>query len=194
MAMIPFTFPGFGITWDGTPRNDSKSGTAYNDSMFGLGGNDTLHGLGGIDIIDGGDGNDRIFGGAGNDNLYGGAGKNYIDGGAGKDTIFFDVSDTVVTGAGRDLLNFQMSFQVPGETSPPFATIMDFNPDKGDTLALRGWGAKWKNRDIGVDDGFEIKKLHGDVWVHVKTAGAEATIILKHVAMSHISADDFLFA
>lgn len=79
-------------------------------------GNDTIRGTNGSDVLDPGTGNDRVFGGGGNDLLMPSEGNDYGHAGAGDDNVRWGNNgsmgpihnighDTLVGGAGQDLLN-----------------------------------------------------------------------------------------
>jgi Ca2+-binding RTX toxin-like protein len=114
---------------------DIAHGGDNGDALFGLGGNDTLNGNGGADSlwgydqndqINGGEGNDYLYGGAGADTLIGGAGDDIlyghdevspdnnnsidsVDGGDGNDKLVGGFGDTLIGGAGYDILTLDLS-------------------------------------------------------------------------------------
>ncbi len=103
-------------TLKGGAGNDSITGGSGADSLVGNAGNDTISGGDDADKLEGGDGNDVLDAGAGDDaSIVGGAGIDSLDGGAGNDTFIVAASadfvsltatETVIGGAGTDILAF----------------------------------------------------------------------------------------
>jgi RTX calcium-binding nonapeptide repeat (4 copies) len=83
---------------DATPEvGVMRTGTAHGDVLRGTPGADVLRGLGG---------GDRLYGLGGNDGLFAGRGRDRVFAGSGKDVVHAadGASDTIVCGAGRDLV------------------------------------------------------------------------------------------
>ena len=76
-----------GITYYGTPCDDTIRAPRSVTTVFGEGGNDTLYGQRGNDSLFGGEGNDRLYGGVGDDHLRGGTGNDLLSGGFGADSL-----------------------------------------------------------------------------------------------------------
>ncbi len=139
-------------------------GSDFNDVLKGSGGNNDLEGM---------DGNDKIKGGAGKDTIDGGKGRAKIDGGG---------KDDVLTGAGgTDKFIFKKKF---GDD-----VITDFMTDgTKEKIILK----KFKT----IDDFDDLMSNHlsqnsdGDA---VISDGNGNTITLVDVAISDLSADDFVF-
>ena len=91
------------------------TGGSGSDSLVGGTRADSISGGLGNDVIIGADGNDVLEGGAGNDSITAGAGVDRVDGGEGDDTfsvtavgdfIGLTAAETVIGGAGNDILAF----------------------------------------------------------------------------------------
>lgn len=77
------------------------------------------------DTIRGGAGNDIIRGGDGNDTISGGLGEDRVSGGNGDDIIEVGPGDTISGGAGKDILQLDLSQDF---TSAKLPKIVDFVP------------------------------------------------------------------
>jgi Ca2+-binding RTX toxin-like protein len=103
-----------------------------NDSVFGGNGTDVLMGEDGDDTLEGAGGDDTLLGGDGNDSLVGGIGVDSLDGGDGNDTLSggADVGDTLLGGAGDDLIEVQdvagSGFADGGSGNDTIATVDGF--------------------------------------------------------------------
>jgi Ca2+-binding RTX toxin-like protein len=107
---------------DGGTGDDDLGGAEGNDTLQGGAGDDTLTGGSGDDSLDGGTGDDSIQGNSGNDAITDLSGDNNVEAGitgtpdrgfpnpfgtppvVGADSDPFDDRDTVITGAGDDLI------------------------------------------------------------------------------------------
>ena len=102
-----------------------------NDSVFGGNGTDVLMGEDGDDTLEGAGGDDTLLGGDGNDSLVGGIGVDSLDGGGGNDTLSggADVGDTLLGGAGDDLIEVQdvagSGFADGGTGNDTFVAVSD---------------------------------------------------------------------
>ena len=85
--------------------DDTVTSSSGDDSLRGDDGNDSLLGGAGNDTIDGGNGNDLLFGGLGDDTIDGGLGRDSLNGGAGNDYLIARLGDTLLGGAGDDLIS-----------------------------------------------------------------------------------------
>lgn len=115
------------------------------DQMYGfIGsqlGDDTISGGSGNDAILDSFGSNQIFGGDGDDQIYGQGSiddgtppettstPDFIDGGAGADVIFSHDGDTVVGGAGNDLINVIRNDALPFDVAPTIIEDFDVNED-----------------------------------------------------------------
>ena len=101
----------------GLEGDDSLQGSSADDWIFGDEGNDELTGA---------DGNDKLLGGEGKDVLQGGFGGDFLFGGSGNDELYAGPGDdTLVGGKGADYF----------DCGDGYDTIIDFEPQKGDTKA-----------------------------------------------------------
>jgi serralysin len=171
----------------GGAGNDTLGGGDGNDVIVGQDGNDVLFGEGGNDRLNGGDGADVVIGGDGDDEVGGGAGNDDLNGGAGDDTLFGeDGNDTLNGSTGNDIL-------LGGAGSDAFVFT---NGDGNDTIA---------DFEIGSDHlwfhGASLQSF-ADVTAHASyNAAANVTTIsydggavtLNGVALSHLTAGDFIF-
>jgi Ca2+-binding RTX toxin-like protein len=157
---------------EGGDGNDMLDGGVGNDELEGGHGDDNLKGNFGNDKLKGGSGNDKLFGNQGNDELFGGQGHDRLEGGGGDDHLY--------GGSGNDTFVF-------GKLSG-HDTIYDFdaNPrggqDKIDLTSLGLTAATFASEVTmsASGDGTLVSLSSGD------------TLLLKHVAMSAVTMDDFL--
>ena len=106
---------------NGTAGNDTLNGTAADDEIFGFGGNDTIQGGTGADRIEGGDGRDYI-----NHNSY----STYADDNA---------VDTLLGGAGDDIVDMGLNDIADGGDGFDRATVYAFDAaTSGVTIDLSG--------------------------------------------------------
>ena len=182
----------------GTDSNDVIKGRNGEDTLLGGDGYDRLFGGNDDDRLEGGADRDKLFGGKGADDLFGDSGndllkgghsRDYLDGGSEDDFLFGQWGeDTLEGGAGNDRLQ-------GGRHSDIFVfadnhghdRIVDFNArnpnEKIDLSALTGFdsfqdvldAAYQKNRHTVID------------------TGADDSIHLTRVNLSHLDASDFIF-
>lgn len=130
----------------GTNCDDKIKGSEKDEIIFSLGGVDRVFAEEGNDIIYGGLGSDRLYGEQGDDIIIAGPGENLLDGGSGIDVlaggagsnllIGGDDSDVLIAGIGTTVMyggTGSNSFDcglLPGKT-----IVLDYNPNKGDTMA-----------------------------------------------------------
>ena len=135
-----------GLLIMGTNCDDKIKGSDKDEIIYTLGGVDRVFANKGNDIIYGGIGSDRLYGEEGDDIVIAGAGENLLDGGAGTDVLsggagsnFLvggDEGDELIAGIGTTVMyggSGSNSFDcglVPGKT-----IVLDYNPNKGDTIA-----------------------------------------------------------
>jgi len=135
-----------GVLIMGTNCDDKIKGTEKDEIIYTLGGVDRVFAEQGNDIIYGGLGSDRLYGEQGDDIVIAGAGENLLDGGPGSDVLSAgagsnllvggDDDDELIAGIGTTVMYGGMgtnSFDcglVPGKT-----IVLDYNPNKGDTIA-----------------------------------------------------------
>ena len=135
-----------GLLIIGTNCDDKIKGTEKDEIIYTLGGVDKVFSDQGNDIIYGGLGSDRLYGEQGDDIVIAGAGENLLDGGPGSDVLSAgagsnllvggDDDDELIAGLGTTVMYGGMganSFDcglVPGKT-----IVLDYNPNKGDTIA-----------------------------------------------------------
>jgi Ca2+-binding RTX toxin-like protein len=135
-----------GVLIIGTNCDDKIKGTEKDEIIYTLGGVDRVFAEQGNDIIYGGLGSDRLYGEQGDDIVIAGAGENLLDGGSGSDVLSGgagsnllvggDNDDELIAGIGTTVMYGGMgtnSFDcglVPGKT-----IVLDYNPNKGDTIA-----------------------------------------------------------
>ena len=135
-----------GLLIMGTNCDDKIKGTEKDEIIYTLGGVDRVFAKHGNDIIYGGLGSDRLYGEQGDDIVIAGAGENLLDGGPGSDVLSAgagsnllvggDDDDELIAGLGTTVMYGGMganSFDcglVPGKT-----IVLDYNPNKGDTIA-----------------------------------------------------------
>jgi len=149
--------------------DDTLHGGAGNDWLYGDEGNDALHGGVGNDFLDGGTGDDTLHGEDGNDKLYGKDGDDTLHGGAGNDHLLGGAgNDTFVYDSGND-------------------TIWDFTSgaDVIDLTALT---------DITSFSDLSLRQDGTDVIITLPEEQGGGTLTLKHVKLSDLGADDFLFS
>jgi Ca2+-binding RTX toxin-like protein len=149
--------------------NESGSAGDITNKLDGGLGDDVL--FASSKAVRGSVGHRSLFGGAGNDSLRVEAGTgNTLDGGAGCDTLF--------GGSGADRFDF----------SKAVGTDHVYNFDGADSIRISGYGAaldEFADLHLSVSGG----DTHIDLSASVAGAGE---IILQDV--SHVAADDFLFA
>lgn len=135
-----------GVLIMGTNCDDKIKGTDKDEIIYTLGGVDRVFADQGNDIIYGGLGSDRLYGEQGDDIVIAGAGENLLDGGPGSDVLSAgagsnllvggDNDDELIAGIGTSVMyggtganSFDCGL-VPGKT-----IVLDYNPNKGDTIA-----------------------------------------------------------
>lgn len=131
--------------------HDTIDGTKKNDLVYGLSGNDKINALDGDDYVVGGEQEGNV---TDNDMLMGGLGNDYLDGGEGKDTLTGYSSgsqevDTLIGGAGSDSFVLADGYRNSARLEilgnerlildpQDYALILDFYPDEGDVIQLKG--------------------------------------------------------
>jgi Ca2+-binding RTX toxin-like protein len=135
-----------GLLIMGTNCDDKIKGTEKDEIIYTLGGVDRVFAEQGNDIIYGGLGSDRLYGEQGDDIVIAGAGENLLDGGSGSDVLSGgagsnllvggDNDDELIAGLGTTVMyggtgtnSFDCGL-IPGKT-----IVLDYNPNKGDTIA-----------------------------------------------------------
>jgi Ca2+-binding RTX toxin-like protein len=135
-----------GLLIMGTNCDDKIKGTEKDEIIYTLGGVDRVFAKHGNDIIYGGLGSDRLYGEQGDDIVIAGAGENLLDGGSGSDVLSAgagsnllvggDNDDELIAGIGTTVMyggtganSFDCGL-LPGKT-----IVLDYNPNKGDTIA-----------------------------------------------------------
>lgn len=135
-----------GVLIIGTNCDDKIKGNEKDEIIYTLGGVDRVFAEKGNDIIYGGLGSDRLYGEQGDDIVIAGAGENLLDGGPGSDVLSAgagnnllvggDNDDELIAGLGTSVMyggtgtnSFDCGL-VPGKT-----IVLDYNPNKGDTIA-----------------------------------------------------------
>jgi Ca2+-binding RTX toxin-like protein len=135
-----------GVLIIGTSCDDKIKGTEKDEIVYTLGGTDRVFARQGNDIIYGGLGSDRLYGEQGDDIVIAGTGENLLDGGPGTDVLSAgagsnllvggDDDDELIAGLGTTVMyggkgtnSFDCGL-VPGKTM-----VLDYNPNKGDTIA-----------------------------------------------------------
>jgi Ca2+-binding RTX toxin-like protein len=135
-----------GLLIMGTNCDDKIKGTEKDEIIYTLGGVDRVFAKHGNDIIYGGLGSDRLYGEQGDDIVIAGAGENLLDGGPGSDVLSAgagsnllvggDNDDELIAGIGTTVMyggtganSFDCGL-LPGKT-----IVLDYNPNKGDTIA-----------------------------------------------------------
>lgn len=146
------------FVFEGTNKDDYIDG---NKSTVNFGkseaGDDFILGGADGDYFYGGKGNDILIGGGDNDQLMGGAGSDVISGGEGDDNIsglgrFELIEEMLTTRSNQDILyggpgkdRFHLTHYDNTYVSyRSKASIMDFNPEEGDTLGI--------NHDVALDN------------------------------------------
>jgi len=104
----------------GSNFNDVILGSDADNVIWAGYGDDSITGGLGNDDLSGGVGNDTLIGGDGNDTLTGFIGSDYVDAGDGDDVVVLqtlDLTDTLIGGAGTDILRFDTG------ASPVYPTL-----------------------------------------------------------------------
>ncbi|WP_208349894.1 hypothetical protein [Pseudaestuariivita rosea] len=162
--------------------NDTVFAGDGNDSIDAAYGNDSVDAGYGDDEVLAGNGNDTVWGNQGNDRIEGSAGDDLIGGGAGNDTLFGgDGADQLWAGTGDDLL-------LGGADADEFIfgpsqgndEIQDFQPGM-DVIRIADSSLSFNTLDI--------RQIGANVEINLGTG----TITISDIALSSISADDFLF-
>lgn len=136
--------------------NDDLIRSGNTEQVFGRGGDDMifgglsnqLYGGGQDDIILAGPGSNIIDGDSGDDTLMGSLGNDLLTGGRGNDKLFAGTGDTIMKG-GSGANHFDCPISMLGLAR---AIVLDYNPDKGDTIA---GVCKVVNTVVGDDTGAE---------------------------------------
>jgi Ca2+-binding RTX toxin-like protein len=162
---------------DGTNKPDTYNGSLGGDTYYGLGGDDTIDGKGGNDKLHGGVGNDDVRGSEGNDKLWGDDGNDKLFGGDGKDTL--------TGGKGTDTFYYVSLIGTPG-----IDTVTDFHA-KGRQMDLIDLEYSGVPGEFSTWDNIKshLSEHDGDV---VITFGEGAEMILKHLAISDLHANNFM--
>jgi uncharacterized surface protein with fasciclin (FAS1) repeats len=180
-VLLPVDLPNFAGNPDFVVADDRANfitlGKAT-DRADGNGGSDTILGGSGADVILGGLGNDSLSGNSGSDTLNGDSGRDKISGGAGDDLVAGGQGDDNLTGGGgADTFVFA--------TGSGHDTLHDFRAGK-DTIDVSA---------LGIESFRALKALidgHGGSTVIAFDHSNSLT--LEGVNLSHLSAQDFLFA
>jgi len=176
----------------GEDGNDTLIGGLGGDNtLYGGAGNDTLGGSSGDDVLHGGAGNDKLMGdwmpydsngvryqGYGDDTLHGGAGNDWLYGDEGNDALHGGAgNDHLLGGAGNDTFVYDSGND----------TIWDFTSgaDVIDLTALT---------DITSFSDLSLRQDGTDVIITLPEEQGGGTLTLKHVKLSDLGADDFLFS
>ena len=168
-------------TIHGGDGDDTIRGERGDDLIYAGGGNNRIVGGHGNNTIHGGEGNDTIFGDSGADLLIGGSGNNFLDGGRGNDTIIGGSgNDTIIAGPGRDEL-----WGGGGANTFIFRSgdnnnlIMDFDPESGDILRLRGslLGQFRNDSAAEIVDRFGVVNNAGNVVLHFDDANTRIILV-----------------
>jgi Ca2+-binding RTX toxin-like protein len=122
----------------GTSNDDIIRG-GNTEQVYGRGGDDMifgglsnqLYGGGQDDIILAGAGSNVLDGDSGDDLLMGSLGNDLLTGGSGNDKLFAGGGDTIMKG-GEGANHFDCPISLMGLAR---AIVLDYNPDKGDTIA-----------------------------------------------------------
>lgn len=164
--------------WLGTDGDDAKRGSLRADMLAGGMGDDTLRGLAGRDTLNGQSGEDVLFGGRGADRIY-------ISGG-----------DEATGGTGPDTFVFLPNAEYPDITDPGNAVITDFKARGAvhDRIDLSAYDVSFADRDLGLEDGFEVRAVRGGVRVSVVDEdGNVMQVMLEGVTRRSLDAEDFIF-
>lgn len=137
-------------------NNDDIIRAGSNEQVFGRNGDDMIFGglsnqlYGGKqdDIILAGAGSNVIVGDSGDDTLMGSLGNDLLVGDTGSDKLFAGTGDTIMKG-GSGANHFDCPISMLGLAR---AMVLDYNPDKGDTIA---GVCKIVNTVVGDDTGAE---------------------------------------
>jgi Ca2+-binding RTX toxin-like protein len=167
----------FVVTFKGNDNVTGGSGIdkigagAGNDTVFSGSGNDFIMGDDGDDLLNGESGNDWVLGGDGNDTIYGGVGSDTVMGGANDDVIYCGANDAtldwvwITLGNGDDVVR---------EFNPLFDMI------QVDKTIYANYAALAPNMSNSGSDTLIALGLNG-------------SMLLKDVALSSLSASDFVF-
>jgi len=148
---------------------DVYDGKGGHDRIQGLEKGDRLSGGGGNDTIYGGAGGDKMSGGSGNNTLSGGTGKDIIEGGAGADAFFFFAWGADRGGSGMDI-------------------IEDFDPrEEGEHILL----GTLPSDSIATFADLKSRMVQQGDDVNIEFDGGLAMLVLKHVRIDQLHADDF---
>ncbi|MBS1168239.1 MAG: rhizobiocin, partial [Proteobacteria bacterium] len=152
------------------------SGSMQNDNLVAGSGDSVVVGYAGDDILNGGAGNDILLGGEGRDQIYGAAGNDHLDGGNGDDRLNGGAgADSLTGGSGSDVFHFDLSFG--------HDTVADFS--NGDVIEFAG--AIFADFSDMLNAATEVD---GNTVIAIN---ADNSVILQHVALASLSADEFRF-
>jgi VCBS repeat-containing protein len=149
----------------GGNKTQVLTGTTLDEYIAGGNADDTLYGVDGADKLHGGNGKDLLYGGQGQDLLFGENGADVLDGGIGNDTLS--------GGNGPDTFVFGANFGAD--------VVTDF--DNTDTLKFVG----------GYTTAAQVLSHASQHGADVLIVSGADSILLKGVALSSLSAGDFLF-
>ena len=167
-----------GVTGGATPGDDAIVGTPTDETIDGLAGDDTIKGRGGSDVLVGNAGDDELRGYSGNDTLDGGGGDDFLSGGIGDDRLSGGRGNDLLRGLdGADEFVFEGSF---GRD-----IIADFDRLENDSITIA---------IAGIDDFSDLvlTQRAGGTLVTL-AAGGQASILLRGVDASTLTADTFVF-
>jgi serralysin len=173
-------------TLGGSVGNDNLSGEGGADELWGADGNDTLDGGDDNDRIGAGNGDDRALGGAGNDQIFGGTGNDTLFGNDGNDTLYgASGDDNIDGGAGDDLIYAGAGadviiFSTGADRAEIFSTAED-------RIDLSGVASITNIADLRAN---HLSEVGGNA---VIDDGAGNMLTLQGIAVSALSADDFIF-
>ncbi len=180
-------------------NHDRAFGAAGNDTVIAESGNDFLVGGSGDDIVNGKAGNDTLIGGSNDDLVIGGSGRDEIDGGIGNDTILAGSNfDTITGGAGNDILS--------GGSAPDTFIFADgfgvdritdfFTDQRAAAISLSNGGDRIDLSAVSAITGFadlSSNHLSADSSGNAVISVGADRIVLEGIAVTDLSANDFLF-
>jgi Ca2+-binding RTX toxin-like protein len=171
-----------GTKWDDTfvgDQGDTKN-VDVADKYDGRGGNDTIYGL---------DEADRLWGSGGDDLIYGGRGTDTISGGPGDDTLWGGMHTDIIRGGdGADDFLFTAWRDTEGFTGSGEDIIADFNPRQRDErISIES--AHYEGITTFADLKSRMVQQGDDV--NIEFDGGHAMLVLKHVKIAELHADDF---
>lgn len=159
-------------------------------------GADSLPGGKGDDFITGGAGNDTLRGFAGDDELNGMAGADRMFGGRGADRIYVSGGDKAFGGHGADTFVLLSPADFADIADDGRAVAHDFHArgTHHDVVELSLFDVTWADRDLGLEDGFELRKVQGGVKVSLMDSDGDVVeLLLKGTALKFLTEDNFIF-